>query len=86
MFAIIRFIAKIITLPILVVSVAGLMLTLGLAYLFCVTTLKILGSWVWKKKRGTPSAFLNMVGGEATSFDSEIRDMLNSVKKNTMGR
>ena len=86
MFATIKFIAQIITLPILVVSVAGLMLTLGLAYLFCVTTLKILGSWVWKKKRGTPSAFLNMVGGEATSFDSEIRDMLNSVKKNTMGR
>jgi len=86
MFATIKFIAQIITLPILVVSVAGLMLTLGLAYLFCVTTLKILGSWIWKKKRGTPSAFLNMVGGEESSFDSEIKSMMDSVKKNTMGR
>ena len=81
----IRFIAKIITLPILVVSVAGLMLTLGLAYLFCVTTLKILGSCIWKTPN-KPSAFLDMVGGADISFDSEIKSMLESVKKNTMGR
>ena len=85
MFGIIRFITQIITLPILVVSIACLMLTLGLAYLFCVTTLKILGSWIWKT-RAKPSAFLNMVGGEGSSFDSEIKSMMDSVKKNTMGR
>lgn len=82
--AIIKPIAKLITFPILVVSVAGLLLLLGIAYLFCLLTLWILGSWVWKKQN-KPSTFLGLVGNGEASFDSDIKDMLNSVKKNTMG-
>jgi hypothetical protein len=84
--SLLRFIGKTVTLPVLVVSCLVLFCTLGGAYLSCVVVLKILGSCIWQKPNRGDSPFLNMVGGERPSFETEIADMMRSAKKNTLGR
>jgi len=82
MIAIVKTLCKILSLPFIIICLIGLFTTMGLAYLFCITIIKILGSWVWSKKN-KPNNLLDVFNCRGnTRFDEEIKSMLKGIKKN----
>jgi len=79
----IRFALKIITLPVLLLSVLVLFVGLVFSYCLCKIVVLLLGLWKQKKKETNPVTWLDVMSNANTQkgFDKEIHSLLDQAKK-----